>query len=113
MGAIALVAPFLLGVALSETAAWCSGLVIAWQFALGVAVILLIEGVALGLWIRARYQKLQEAPSLWWFSLALFLLLLFAGFSPLSLLRALCWSFAVWLGLRWLPKAIFQIGDMC
>ena len=113
MGALALFVPFFIGAALTEVSAWLLGVASPWALVLGVAAALSFLGVALGLWVRARYQRRQAIPSLSCLVLLLASGLLFGGLTPLSLLRALCWSLAFWVGLRWLPRAIWQIGSMC
>lgn len=113
MGALALVFPFLVGVGLTETTAWALGFGVYWVLVALVSAGLSLLGVALGLWVRSCYQSKKEPPGLSLLALGFGLLLLLGGLGPLMLLRALGWSLALWLGLRWLPKAIWQIGSMC
>jgi uncharacterized membrane protein YfcA len=113
MGALALFFPFFIGSVLTELAAWLLGAANPWGLVFVVAAALSLLGVVLGLWVRARYQEKRTIPSLSCLVLLLSLGLLLAEFTPLSSLRVLCWSLAFWVGLRWLPKAIWQIGSMC
>jgi hypothetical protein len=113
MGALALFFPFFIGSVLTELAAWLLGAANPWGLVFIVAAAQSLLGVVLGLWVRARYQEKRTIPSLSCLVLLLSLGLLLAEVTPLSSLRVLCWSLAFWVGLRWLPKAIWQIGSMC
>jgi hypothetical protein len=113
MGALALFVPFFLGAALTESLAWSLGSATPWALVACVGAGLSLLGVAVGLWVRARYQQRREAPALWWLVLSLALALSLGGLALLPALRVLGWSLALWVGLRWLPKAIWQIGSMC
>jgi hypothetical protein len=110
MGAIALFVPLFGASIISETISYAWLGEVSWRLVLFVSLGLAIVGSSFALWIRARYEKNQEAPNLLWFVL---LFVLVVGIASAEWLRALLWSLAVWLGLRWLPDAIFKIGSMC
>jgi hypothetical protein len=110
MGVIALAIPFALSALLSEGLSYALTSALLWRPIAWIISLLCIAGALFALWIRARYQKNQEAPFLLWFVLVF--LLVVGGWSG-EWIRALLWSLAVWLGVRWLPDAIFKIGSMC
>jgi hypothetical protein len=110
MGVIALAVPFFLSALLSEGLSYGLTHAFLWRPALLIAVLLGVVGALFALWIRARYQKNQGPPFLFWFVL---LFALVIGAWSGEWMRPLLWSVAVWLGIRWLPNAIFTIGSMC